>query len=163
KVPPPDERNVLAAFYGQSALWTRFLHTGMDGALRQPLLKYLHWALSGEAGARVLRLAFEGKGLAAVYPRILDLPPQGPRPRRRSTRPRSALGSTVPKGSRGPRRPRPRSPRPSPPRRPRSRSRPATSRAATGSRCCRRDRAISRERSPRSRRSRTLRLPRPRS
>jgi hypothetical protein len=66
KIPPPPERDVLDAFYGESTLWMHFLHRGMDGALREPLLKYLRWSLAGEAGASVLKLAFEGKDLAAI-------------------------------------------------------------------------------------------------
>jgi hypothetical protein len=65
-VPPPPERDVLSAFYGQSALWMHFLHAGLDGSLREPFLKYFRWALSGDAGPGVLRLAYEGKDLAAI-------------------------------------------------------------------------------------------------
>src|SRR5258705_3226023 len=65
-LPPPPERDVLSAFYGQSALWMHFVHQGMNGSLREPFLKYLRWALSGEAALSVLLLAFDGKDLAAI-------------------------------------------------------------------------------------------------
>jgi len=65
-LPPPTEREVLAAFYGQATLWMHFLHEGLDGSLRAPFQKYIRWAFSGDAGPGVLKLALEGKDQAAI-------------------------------------------------------------------------------------------------
>ena len=66
KRPPPLEGRILEAFFGESTLWMHYLHSGMDGSLRDPLLQYLRSALAGEAGTPVLQRAFAGKDLPSI-------------------------------------------------------------------------------------------------
>ncbi len=62
----PAENDVVNGFYGQSTLWIHFLHRAEDGALEQPFLKYLRWALSFDAGPDAMRLALDKRSLAAL-------------------------------------------------------------------------------------------------